>query len=531
MPGWATKFMQATTNPPRRRLPALLTAAAFAAFPAAAMAGQHGDFNADGYDDIAIGVPGEDVSGKDGAGAVSVIYGSATRLTATGNKLFHQAKGNIKGDPKAAAAYGCALAVGDFDDDGFDDLAIGIRGAKVGSHGRAGAVNVLYGSASGLTSAGNQLWTLDKPGVPEAAKSNDEFGSALAAGDFDGDGVEDLAVGAPRKKVLAADLAGEAFVIYGTSHGLKSTGAQAFSQSTPGIVDTSEGGDKFGSALASGRFDGDQFDDLAIGVPQERISANQQGAVNIIYGTGTGLVSPGNELLSQEGNYEGVPELNDAFGSALASGKFNDDTYDDLAIGVPGEEVNGDAGAGAVNVIPGSGSGFDDTTDQIWHQDVTNVEGDADPADGFGSALAAGRFDNNAQDDLAIGVPGEKVSTQISAGAVNVLYSSASGLTATGDEMFTQDTAGVGDTAEPADRFGSALAAGDFNGATGADLVVGVPDESLTLNSEGAIQALYGNGSGLDGANSQEFSQNTIGIKNSPGSFDNFGDALGQANN
>src|SRR5262245_36665004 len=83
----------------------------------------------------------------------------------------------------------------DFNGDGYSDLAIGVPGEEVGGKKQAGAVNVIYGSATGLSAGGgdtgvppNQLWTQDSPGVLGVAEKEDAFGSAIAAGDFNGDG-------------------------------------------------------------------------------------------------------------------------------------------------------------------------------------------------------------------------------------------------------------------------------------------------------------------------------------------------------
>ena len=95
-----------------------------------------------------------------------------------------------------------AAVQGDFNGDGFADLAVGAPGEDLGSPD-AGAVNVLYGSAAGLTSAGNQFWHQNSPGIAERADAGDLFGSALAAGDFNGDGFDDLAIGVPAEDVGA----------------------------------------------------------------------------------------------------------------------------------------------------------------------------------------------------------------------------------------------------------------------------------------------------------------------------------------
>src|SRR6266508_552874 len=104
----------------------------------------------------------------------------------------------------------------DFDNDGFVDLAVGTPSEDVGTIVDAGAVTVLYGSAAGLTGAGSQQFTQDTPGIVGAAETDDGFGEALAAGDFNNNGVDDLAVGAPSEDVGAAVNGGSVNVLYGS---------------------------------------------------------------------------------------------------------------------------------------------------------------------------------------------------------------------------------------------------------------------------------------------------------------------------
>src|SRR5207249_835937 len=115
---------------------------------------------------------------------VAVLYGSGSGLTAKGDDLWTQGSRGIRGAAEAGDHFGAALAVGDFNHDGYADLAIGVPGENVGKAANAGAVAVLYGSGSGLTAKGDDLWTQGSGGIRGAAEAGDGFGSALAAGDF-----------------------------------------------------------------------------------------------------------------------------------------------------------------------------------------------------------------------------------------------------------------------------------------------------------------------------------------------------------
>jgi hypothetical protein len=200
------------------------------------------------------------------------------------------------------------------------DLAVGVSGEAVGSVQFAGAVNVLSGSPGGLVAAGSQLFTQDSPGIGSTAEDSDRFGASLATGDFDADGVADLAVGAPAESVGAVVGAGAVNVLYGSGAGLTGSGSQLFVQNSAGIGSTSEETDLFGASLAAGDFDGDGPADLAVGVSQESVgNVEAAGAINILYGSGTGLSGAGSQLFTQDTAGVGsAAEAFDLFASALA---------------------------------------------------------------------------------------------------------------------------------------------------------------------------------------------------------------------
>lgn len=126
-----------------------------------------------------------------------------------------------------------------------------------------------------------------------------------------------------------------------------------------------------------------------------------------------------------------------------------------MAIGAPGEN-----NSGAVHVLYGSATvGLTATGSQLWSQNSPGIAGSAEPGDGFGAALAAGDFNGDTRADLAIGAPGENGF----AGLVHVLYGSAAGLTASGSQVWSQNSPGIADVAEPSDFFGDALTAGTLS--------------------------------------------------------------------
>ncbi len=221
--------------------------------------------------------------------------------------------------------------------------------------------------------------------------------------------------------------------------------------------------------VAKGDFNGDGFADLAIGVPFEDLVSNSKadaGAVQVFFGSRSEeLVTTDGNMFIEQSSVSGLSvEAGDLFGWALAVGDFDGDGRADLAIGSPGEDVGAITDAGLVTVIYGSSGGPNLTRTQNWTQDSSGILDTAEVGDQFGYALSAWNYGRGNQSDLAIGVPFEDVvsaldgTQQVDAGAVNVIYGSATtGLSATGNQFWHQDSPGIFDTAQPGDRFGSTL--------------------------------------------------------------------------
>jgi hypothetical protein len=456
---WPVVAHAAASQPDRRATTGRASTGHSPAAAAAAVAVQ-ADFDDDGFTDLAVGVPREGVGGAALAGAVDVLPGSPTGLTGAGSQQLVQGSGGVPDAAEAFDLFGSALAVGDFDNDGFGDLAVGVPGEDVGTIDDAGAVTVLSGSATGLGAGGGQLFSQNSPGILGAAESGDGFGSALGVGDFDNDGFDDLAIGVPSEGAGAISQAGAVNVLFGSASGLSSVGNQQFLQGVGGVLGTAEIGDEFGFALGSGDFNNDGFADLAIGAPFEDVGAVlDAGAVNVLYGSAAKLTATGNQQFFQgSGGVAGVAEDGDTFGFALAVGDFNTNGFDDLAIGVLGEDVGSIQDAGAVNVLYGSATRLTSAGNQQFFQGTGGLVGTAEEGDFVGAALATGDYDNNGFDDLAVGAPFEDIGSILDAGAVDTLNGSAGTLTTTGAQLFFQGNGGVPGTPEDGDSFGSSLA-------------------------------------------------------------------------
>ena len=451
-----------------------------------------GDFNGDGYADLAVGVPGEDLGSIADAGAVDVIYGSASGLSPSSpiqNQLWTQDSPNVEDASEAGDMFGSALAAGDFNKDGYLDLAIGVPGEGINGHPGAGSVNILYGSASGLsaTSTPDQRFFQDSPGVADFSENNDHYGASLATGDLNKDGYADLMVGVPGEDVGSVTDAGGISVIYGSATGLSPSSPinnQLWTGSSPGISDdlpaacpTPISGIGNLRALASGDFNGDGYADMAFGAATHFAGEGgtpvcghsfygSNGIAIVVYGSPSGLA-----ITSARDDQVGREDSIADYAGTLSAGNFNGDGFDDLAVSfavfgivAPGDLTGG--GFGSVKIYHGSAAGLPEGSDgllsanQGWSQDAPNVEDNSETQDNFGYAVATGDYNNDGYSDMAAGVPGEDFGSVTNAGAVNVIYGSASGLSATAvpDQFWTQDSPGVEDTAESGDRLGTSLA-------------------------------------------------------------------------
>jgi FG-GAP repeat len=345
------------------------------------------DFDGDGFADLAVAVP-EDNFAAPSHGEVNVIYGTSTGLTEARDQLWSQDSPGIEEVAEPDDLFGNSLAVADFDGDGFADLVVGVSGEDV-SATNGGGVNVIYGSASGLTEAGDQFWSQDSPGIKGTPGGDELFGFALAAADFDGDGFADLAGGVPNEDAAAAN-GGGVNVIYGSLSGLTEAGDQFWSQDSPGIKEVAGSSDAFGFALAAADFGQSTHADLAVGVRGEDLaSIDKAGGVNVIYGSASGLTEAADQFWSQDTpGIKGVAQPDDEFGFALAAADFGKGVHADLAGGVPNDDAAA-ANGGGVNVFYGSASGLTEAGDQFWSQDSPGIKGVAESGDRFGVTLAA----------------------------------------------------------------------------------------------------------------------------------------------
>jgi FG-GAP repeat len=544
-----------------------------------------GDFNGDGFADLAVGVPDEDLGTAVSAGGVDVIYGSGNGLTTSdvnvpAAQFWAEGLLRIPGLATSGDRFGASLASGDFNGDGYSDLAIGIPNKTVNGNSGSGAVVVIYGSRNGLTTSDSSVpgprsfnLTISPLSVADPFCGDNgnvlkdaNFGQSLAWGDFNHDGIGDLAIGIPGFHFTYTEnlvpcvvtSPGAILVLAGSGGGLITTGNQLVTEEDVQIQDPfgmhNTSGDRFGAAVSSGDFNGDGNSDLAVGVPFRTVGtvgtcgANpircHAGAVDILYGFPFGLSTVGAQIWSQtSANIVGAAENDDHFGASLAAGDFNGDGKSDLAIGVPNEDIGSLADAGAVNVIYGSSAGLTATGNQFWDQ--LTLGGVNEAGARFGTALAAGDFNADGRADLAVGVPFKDVPGVTDAGEVDVIYGAVSGLSTAGrsPQVWYEGSSGIGGTPKKGDRFGQSLTAWNFGRdevffqpfpnplivIRTTDLAIGVPYKQVgTAAGAGAVHVIYGSSAakgsnGLASTGNQIWTQNSAGMPCCSESGDHFG--------
>jgi hypothetical protein len=335
--------------------------------------------------------------------------------------------------PEGNDSFGYRLEVGDFNDDGFDDLVVAAIREGWSVDPDAGCVHVFYGSADGPRTDNDQRFVAEVGGLAGNRGLGDFLGEALAVGDFDDDGYDDLAFAAPSRDVNGVDRAGQVHVVFGTPGGLTVAGQQLLDDGDFG--GTIEDGDLFGLALAAGNFDQSGascwslpcYDDLAIGVPGQTVLGHvDAGKVLVAPGGAAGVQTTGVEILNQL-NQAGTPGDYEYFGQGLAAGQLDHSRnafagYDDLAVGVPGEAEAAGWSQGAVYLFFGSAAGIDGSQQEsVLSQQPGFKSYPPANSDYFGTVLAIADLDDDGWGDLIAGIP-EKDGTHEDAGAVQLLY-------------------------------------------------------------------------------------------------------------
>ncbi len=429
------------------------------------------DFNGDGFADVVVGTPYAHVGGVKGAGQAVVLHGSTAGVTAARRQLLAQGVSGIPDGAEAYDGFGGVSVAGDFDGDGFSDLAVTAHG----ENDHTGLLTVVWGSKDGLTGG----VTLDDPDrlASPAIQNRRTWGGKLAVGDFDGDGRDEL--------VVAASTNASADSTLYTFGNIARSGAQAAPAKTQLGFRLSQ----YQEGIESGDVNGDGRDDLVL----------------------AGLVSSLNHYVP--GSPTGLrPDAAKALGAGdeQAVGDINGDGYGDVVIG----DRSGGKG-GRILVAYGSGAG-PSTTPVVIDQDTSGVPGASEQGDGFGVSVAFGDVDGDGYQDLAVGSYGESLDPVPLAGGVHVFRGSASGLvTGTGVQAVNRTSAGVPGDARRAEQFGIEVALTDANEDGKADLVVGASDAD-GVNS-GSVTYLPSNGAKVAAPGAQLILPGQTGLTATPG--------------
>ncbi|HUF08573.1 MAG TPA: FG-GAP-like repeat-containing protein [Rhodothermales bacterium] len=337
-----------------------------------------GDVDRDGVQDLAVGAPGDDDDGGLRSGAVWMLF-----MDAGGNVKSHQKISRTEGgfvDPTGDWAFGQALVnPGDLDDDGIDELVVAgtnnINVLFLNGDGTVRKQALPFQGATGVTWALNGSGDLDSNGAPELIVSGaadrilpytlfpdgsaqlflgsvgfgNEFPGArvIGLGDIDGNGVVDVATGAPRSGVEGVQRSG-AVVIHFLDWQESSLGVRLLTIARSQPIDLQSGGLNvnltvgagFGSSLSAlGDIDGDGIPDLLVGSPG---SGSFRGSAHVLFLNSDGTVKSNYSIEGGDADSDLPLRDGDRFGTAVEIvGDFNQDGIADIAIGAPGDDEGG----------------------------------------------------------------------------------------------------------------------------------------------------------------------------------------------
>jgi hypothetical protein len=438
------------------------------------------DFNGDGFGDVAYSAGNATVGGKSGAGQIVALYGSASGVTATKRTTVSQNTTGVPGDAETGDGFGWTSAYGDYNGDGFDDLAVSAPYEDVSGDTDGGTVVIVWGSAKGLSGA-----TTVKDQAPS---SHDQWGKSLASGDFDGDGTEDLAIGNSSNEVYVIGDGITKSGSYGDEYGIK--------------LDLRSGKNSGVIMLTAGDANGDKRTDLVA----DGFETDGEYGYNTnwyVPGAAGGLGSDGGARELKRGVITGIGDVNgDGFGDVV-TGQDWDPSKDGSEPSVPGSSTGG-----KVHIIYGSADG--PATTVAVTQNSGNVPGSSERGDWFGSELSLGDINGDGKADLVVGSPGENLGGVVNAGAVTVLYGSASGVnTTSGYQYFAQSTAGVPGSDEKDDLLGGEVKLTDVTGDGKADLTVGSYGEN---DFNGSLLYLPSNGTKITTTGSRSLAPSAVGV-------------------
>ncbi|OYU61833.1 MAG: hypothetical protein CFE30_12920 [Bradyrhizobium sp. PARBB1] len=323
-----------------------------------------GDVNGDGIADILIGVPVSTAHGED-AGAAYVVFGDPSDedgvfslddleldLPEDGFAIHGMTPGELAGFSVSAA--------GDVNGDGLDDVIIGAPSDSLAR----GAAYVVFGKDStdmihlDDIAAGNGGFVIR--GDTSVGDKSDRFGTAVAGiGDFNGDGKDDVLIGAPYALGDQSE-SGMAYIVFGKEDGEAVDLSSISSDGAAIVIQGDEAGGHVGiSVSAAGDVNGDGLVDLIIGAPDSSGDVHNGGTAFVVFGREDAATIQMSDIRAGVGGFTilGRGSFDDTGFAVSGGGDVNGDGFADLIVGMPGSDTNADSSGGAVVVFGGNFTG------------------------------------------------------------------------------------------------------------------------------------------------------------------------------
>lgn len=416
--------------------------------------------------------------------------------------------------------FGRAVAsLGDFNGDGVTDLAVGAPGDDTGGFDR-GALYVLFMNANGMV-ASSQKIANGIGGFPTLVdRDGNLFGSAVTSlGDVDGDGITELAVGAPGDRA-GPGVPGGVFVLFMNADGTVKNSQEIAVGIGGGVPILHE--DRFGMSVAAlGDLDGDGVPDLVVGADGDDSGGVDSGAVHVLFLNADGTVKSTQKIASGVG---GGPVFVDGdgylFGASVASlGDLDGDGVTDMVVGAPGDR-QGPGVPGGMFVLFMNANGTVKSSQEI----AVGVGGGVPIVhlDRFGVSVASlGDLDGDGVTEIAVGADGDDTGGTDS-GAVHVLFMNANGTVKSTQKIASG--VGGGPKLADGDYFGSAVASlGDLDGDGVLELAVGADGDDIGSTNRGAVHVLFMNANGTVLSSSYQVSTSLLVHSGLPGDYDSGG--------